>query len=467
MNNTIKIILLTIAVGCLFQSVTAQPNQPLSGCQYILDDEACSQFLGKTKSEIELSIGKADKGRGDYYRFGFWLSYLEFKAENAYRVTEILFFGNAKDNNYKPFAAKPAKNLNWNAKKEEVIKKYGNPSSQQDLGDTVFLKYGKMDFQFRDNRLVNIRLNDVNGAELRQLANKQFDEQKVQNALSDCKFILDDNGCGKYFGKSAEEISDLFGKRLENNNYPDLGLFFYIWGDPENGVPMTVAEVTFYNTGKSVKQFYGQPGENLSWNATRDDLIKQYGKPTEETSWVESDNLPRSSLSFGPNVKLKIENNRLKEITIRSPKHNKDVEAYFRRLKEEQDRRDKEYSDYLAKQRELAKSGNATTGGSANRSNNAPAVVTAEVKAAYERMHNQVENLFDQANQKVEKFNKNQLIYESLGWRRRMQDEIDLLHIKAANLIRKFMTDYKGKLSKEMIDHLNEDLRKVTWQPNR
>jgi hypothetical protein len=82
-------------------------------------------------------------------------------------------------------------------------------------------------------------------------------------------------------------------------------------------------------------------------------------------------------------------------------------------------------------------------------------------------MHNQVENLLNQANQKVEKFNKNQLIYESLGWRRRMQDEIDLLHIKAADLIRKFMTDYKGKLSQEMIDHLNEDLRKVTWQPGR
>jgi tetratricopeptide (TPR) repeat protein len=100
-------------------------------------------------------------------------------------------------------------------------------------------------------------------------------------------------------------------------------------------------------------------------------------------------------------------------------------------------------------------------------SNNAPSVVTSEVQAAYERMHNQVESLADQANKKVEEFNKNQLIYESLGWRRRKQDEIDRIRIKATDLIRKFMTDYKGKLSQEMIDHLNEDLRKLSWQPNQ
>jgi tetratricopeptide (TPR) repeat protein len=126
-----------------------------------------------------------------------------------------------------------------------------------------------------------------------------------------------------------------------------------------------------------------------------------------------------------------------------------------------------EQANEKARQAARAAMNKTTTANSSNSSNNAPTVVTAEVKAAYERMHNQVENLLNQANQKVEKFNKNQLIYESLGWRRRMQDEIDLLHIKAADLIRKFMTDYKGKLSQEMIDHLNEDLRKVTWQPGR
>lgn len=436
-------------------------EKPFAGCEFIVEDTACSQYLGKTQAEIESMLGKPDKNSGDYYRLGTWFFFVRHKKDNVYRASKILFHGDSKDSYYSPFAGKPARNLNWNAKMDEVIKKYGNPVSKTDLGNSVTLKYGKIEFSFDDNRLKRIRLKDVEGEKLRQIANKQFDEQKLQNALKDCKFILDDNGCGKYFGKSEKEISDLFGIQLKNNNYPELGLFFYIWGDPKNNVPMTVAEVTFYNEGKNVKQFYGQPGENLSWNATRDDVINQYGKPTEETKWLESDNIPRSDLNYGETLRITIENNRIKKITIISPTHNKDVDAYFRRLKEEKEGRDKEYADHLARQREKDRIRDTTASSSANSSNSSQPVVSAEIKEAFDSLHLRVESINEQANKKVEEFNKSQGWYEAMGWRYKKEREISNIRGKAVDLIDKFLKDYKGKLPKEMIDHLEGDIRKI------
>ena len=455
---TIFSILAILPLAIFAQSA----EKPFAGCEFIVEDAACSQYLGKTQAEIESLIGKPDEGRGDYYRIGTWFLFAEHKKDNAYRASEILFYGKLENSDYKPFAGKPAKNLNWNAKMDEVIKKYGNPASQVtfDNGNRVTLKYGRVEFQFTDKRLTSIRLNDVAGEELRQIANKQLEDQKLQNALSDCKFILDDNGCGKYFGKSAKEITELFGKQLENNNYPDLGLFFRIWGDSNNGVPDTVAEVTFYNDGKHVKQFYGQPGENLGWNATRDDVIKQYGKPTEENSWVESDKIPRSSLYYGENLRIKIENNRITEITIISPKHNQNLEAYYRRMEEDKNRRDKEFANMLAKQRELAKQGNETTSNVGSPSQSSPPDIPYAIRSDFDLTERRVKILLTEANRIVAKFNKNQLVYESLGWRYRMEKEVYELRKRADNLRREFIEKHKDKLTKEMLDYMIKEFNK-------
>ena len=84
-----------------------------------------------------------------------------------------------------------------------------------------------------------------------------------------------------------------------------------------------------------------------------------------------------------------------------------------------------------------------------------------EVLEAFESIHNRFKNYADQANQKVLDFNENQAFYEYYGWRRRKEDEISRIRSKAIDLINKFMTDYKGKLPIEMIDHLNGDLEKL------
>lgn len=428
-------------------------EKPFAGCEFIVEDAACSEYLGKTQAEIESMLGKPDKNSGDYYRLGTWFFFVQHKKDNVYRASKIQFYGESKDSYFSPFAGKPARNINWNAKMDEVIKRYGNPVSQQNLGNSVTLKYGKIEFSFDDNRLKRIRLNDVEGEELRQIANKQFEEQKLQNALKDCKFILDDKGCWKYFGKSAEEITELFGKQLRNNNYPDLGIFFYIWAYSEENEWSTVREVTFYNGGENVKQFPGQPGENLSWNATREDVIKQYGKPTEEESWVGSDNLPQTSLSYGENLRIKIENNRITEITIISPKHVQSLEAYFRRLKEKIERSEKEEAD---RQREQANERNPTTS-----SNNSSSVIPNEIQKPFDQLHNQIRNLEYKINKKIMDFNKFPYLNQGVAKRKKVEQEISDIRNEQADLIRKFLKDYDGKLPKAIIDHLNGDIDKL------
>ncbi len=179
-------------------------------------------------------------------------------------------------------------------------------------------------------------------------------EYKSPNqALKDCKFIIKDPGCKKFFGMSSAELDSSFGKRSDANSFTELGLFFYIWGDRSAGVNETVAEVTFYGEGsRSYKKFYGQPSEELNWNASREDVIKLYGAPTKEDSWSDSSNRKFISIKYGENYSLKFTDGKLDEITIRSERHNADVADYFVRLEEEKKRLDEAHRVRLAKQAE-------------------------------------------------------------------------------------------------------------------
>ena len=136
--------------------------------------------------------------------------------------------------------------------------------------------------------------------------------------LSDCRYIIDDSGCNKFFGMSKSKITSDFGIGNKYGSYVDIGIFFYLNGLENQEV---VDEITFYgNSGESsqyFKQYFGQPAKNLDWNSTMEEVIQLYGEPT--TRWQSSDK-PQSSLRYDDSLRLEFEDNKLVRIVLRDPK---------------------------------------------------------------------------------------------------------------------------------------------------
>lgn len=167
-----------------------------------------------------------------------------------------------------------------------------------------------------------------------QIDNSRLTESE-KKALSGCQYIIEDEGCRKFFGKSEAELSSIFGKLPINGSYGELGVDFYMWS-PSTAEATSVAEITFYGTDfGDVKRFYGNPGKNINWNATRTDIIKNYGEPIREANWVLSDGEAGFALYYNEeNLRIEFKNGKLYKVTVRYPKHNNDVEAYLEKEKQ-------------------------------------------------------------------------------------------------------------------------------------
>lgn len=136
--------------------------------------------------------------------------------------------------------------------------------------------------------------------------------------LSDCRYIIDDSGCNKFFGMPKSKITSDFGIGNKYGSYTDIGIFFYLNGLDNQEV---VDEITFYGTsGESsqyFKPYFGQPAKNLSWDSTTEEVIRLYGEPTSR--WQHADK-PQSSLRYDDSLRMEFEDNKLVKIVLRDPK---------------------------------------------------------------------------------------------------------------------------------------------------
>ncbi len=138
------------------------------------------------------------------------------------------------------------------------------------------------------------------------------------NQLSDCRYIIDDPGCNKFFGMPKSKITSDFGIGNKYGSYTDIGIFFYLNGLDDKEV---VDEITFYGTSgedsEYFKPYFGQPSKSLDWNSTVEEVTRLYGEPTSR--WQHADK-PQSSLRYDDSLRLVFENNKLVKIVLRDPR---------------------------------------------------------------------------------------------------------------------------------------------------
>lgn len=108
------------------------------------------------------------------------------------------------------------------------------------------------------------------------------------------------------------------------------------------------------------------------------------------------------------------------------------------------------------KQLEQANERNTTTS-----SNNSSPVIPNEIQKPFDQLHNQIRNLEYKINKKIMDFNKFPYLNQGVAKRKKVEQEISDIRNEAADLIRKFLKDYDGKLPKAIIDHLNGDIDKL------
>lgn len=159
---------------------------------------------------------------------------------------------------------------------------------------------------------------------------KLSDEQP----FSDCKFIIEDEGCRKFYGSSASELRSIFGQFPPNGEYPELGVQFYLWGQESDKLEALVGEIKFYGPDeKTVRPFAGLPGKKIGWNATREDIIKTYGEPTGEQNWNNAFKIVE--LSYNDTLKIKLVDGKIYTVTIIYDKYKAESSAYYTKLENE------------------------------------------------------------------------------------------------------------------------------------
>lgn len=251
----------------------------------------------------------------------------------------------------------------------------------------------------------------------------------VNGTLADCKLILSE-GCRNYFMNSTiDRVKGELG--LQGSTYNRIiSLQVYskqgieLWVEPSSG-RIVVARIDRYV---------------LDW------------KPAKDVKWGES--LSKIEKKY-PGGKLGIRSNG--DVLI-YPNYELKT-AFMEGLAMVSYAQEYTESELAAKKKRESVDDQITL--ERDRADTAYANSPAGIKVAFDSMHDQVESYANQANKKVEEFNKNQYIYEPLGKRKEKEDEIYQIRKKATDLIGSFMTKYAGKLPKEMIDHLNNDLEKL------
>lgn len=172
-------------------------------------------------------------------------------------------------------------------------------------------------------------------------------EAKKQNQpFSNCQFIIEDEGCREFYGNSAEDLRSIFGQFPRNGEYPQLGVQFYLWGPKDITAKELVGEIKFYGPyEQTVKPFAGNPGKKIGWNASRDDIIKNYGEPTGEKNWDTG--MKIVELFYGETLKIKLVDGKIYTVTIIYGNYQAESSAYYAKL--ENEKKEKQEKERLAK----------------------------------------------------------------------------------------------------------------------
>ncbi len=259
--------------------------------------------------------------------------------------------------------------------------------------------------------------------------------------LADCKNIIEDAGCRKFYGRSGEQLRSMFGQLPVNGSYAKLGIWFYMWAPTSSGTP-TVAEVTFYGTDFSdLTHYYGNPGEKIDWTATAPDVIRAYGKPTKESPWTTS-TTNGLTLHYGSHLSLEFENEKLLKVTIRWPQHDDDTAAYFEKMK-------KEYAEEKAAKEKAA----------------AQTTIRQNAERESSQMMTDYDTLLDQLRAKVREgeriVNSERMAIAAGGmFKAAVQKKIDRVVASGDALIKQFGDKYKGKVTAQMAKGIMD-----LWRP--
>ncbi|HRH44359.1 MAG TPA: hypothetical protein PKY82_22180 [Pyrinomonadaceae bacterium] len=254
--------------------------------------------------------------------------------------------------------------------------------------------------------------------------------------LSDCRYIIDDSGCNKFFGMSKSKITSDFGIGNKYGSYVDFGIFFYLNGLENQEV---VDEITFYgNSGESsqyFKPYFGQPAKNLDWDSTMEEVIRLYGEPT--TRWQHSDK-PQSSLRYDDSLRLEFEDNKLVRVVLRDPKA--DARYLARRVAESE-----------KKARESQQKETQT-----------------KAKNEAEQMETDYKELLDQLDAKLREgeriINSEKLAIAAGGmFKDAVQKKIDKVKAAGDRLIDSFGKKYQGRIPSWMVKGIQEKWRPVPY----
>ncbi len=435
-----KQIFLTITLFSILAilpiSIFAQQN-PFPGCNFVLEDAGCGSFLGYSENRVQSIIGVADH-TGKYYSFGI---HLYFDSE----LKEITFYGIKPFSEYRrTFEGKPSRNFDWEVSTDEVISKYRQPDSQKtwklkDYISTDFYYGENIVVGFMDGKLAYISLKapkfaleNIKSPTPSPTPNPSSVPTRY-SGLSDCKFIIEDAGCRKFYGKSGVELNSIFGDTPKNGSYSNLGIWFYMWS-PSRNQAETVGEVKFY--GKNIgagTRFSGKPGKNLDWNASPSDVIKIYGKPASQSEWTNSDKTVESAMGYGSDLGMRFENEKLVEITLTNPKYIEESDAYLEKEKQKylEEKKTAETRIVQEKVKEKAKS------------------EATEMEADYKSLLGTIE-LYNEEGERVLKQNMTLMAMGGI-WAQDVRKKLDKVDAKMVAAIERFTRKYDGQIPDWMI----------------
>ncbi len=262
-----------------------------------------------------------------------------------------------------------------------------------------------------------------------------------------CRYILDFEKCRNIlFVMSREEIVQQFGtagiqKYDLSSEYRYKGMTIdvatadFIYGVEFNGFD--------WNDDKLRSPFTQWiPAEDIRWGDGKDKIIKKFGNADpQKIKGVNGEKFEYYRYD-GDKLTFQFTNGKLTKIEL---KRKISDDEYAKSLK-------------IYKLREIEIEARKTP---EQRKKENPYGVSLEIRNAFDLLHDQVESLTNTANKIVRDYNANQYIYDSLGQRYGKERSVSSLHIQAADLIRKFLTDHKGSLPKAMISHLKSDIESL------
>lgn len=389
----------------------AQQN-PFPGCNFVLEDAACSSFFGFSETKVQSIIGKSDSW-GDYYSYGVHLYY----GSNS-ELNSINFRGTKSNSTWgQIFSGKPHKNFDWGASPEEVISKYRQPDSQRtfnlpDYVETEFY-YGKnVVVQFRDGKLTLI-----------SLIAPPPPTNKNPLANLDCKIILSETCVPLLMKASPDDIKSYYGSLMKETNFTQFTsdkprFSFYSVG--------IVSRIYFYTGSGSIVQ-------GINWGAKKDAIIKKFGTPKDSMKGKNGDG-DNYEIIWYENIKFEFIKGKLSELELKNKLSESEASAVSAKHQEEK------LAAELAAER-FAKTPEGIAQASAKKSQ--------EMEADYKSLLGTIE-LYNEEGERILKQNMT-LMAMGGQWAEDVRKKLDKVDTKMVAAIERFLKRYEGQVPDWMI----------------